>query len=187
VGIAAPGEPIEELACGRSWRISPGSFFQSCPAAVELLVEAVAPIVAAAPAGPLVDLYGGVGVFGGALGGGREVTVVEANRGACADARHNLGDGPTIVCSAVEHWQPTRAAVVVADPPRAGLGQPGVEVVVATQADAVALIACDPASFARDSRLLVDGGYSLLSATVFDLFPQTSHVEVVGAFGRSSY
>ncbi len=184
VGMAHSGSPIEEVACGRTWRLSPGTFFQSCPGAVELLVDAVAPVVAAAPEGPLVDLYGGVGVFAGALGAGRKVTVVEANVAACADAAFNLGSDATVVASTVEAWKPTPAAVVIADPPRAGLGRAGVDVVLATGAPAVALVACDPASFARDARLLVDAGMRLESAVVFDLFPQTSHVEVVGAFGR---
>jgi 23S rRNA (uracil1939-C5)-methyltransferase len=47
-----------------------------------------------------------------------------------------------------------------------------------------ALVSCDPASLARDTRLLADAGYDLVHAGLVDLFPHTSHLEVVARFDR---
>ena len=171
----------EELA-GRRWRISAASFFQARPDGAEALVDAVRTALDGAPGGGLVDLYGGVGLFAGALGGAGPVTLVEQSRSSIADARINLGKGAKIIRADVAHWGATPAARVVADPPRAGLGPRGVRAVAATGARRVALVSCDPAALARDARLLAEAGYDLHDAALVDLFPHTSHVEVVTRF-----
>jgi 23S rRNA (uracil1939-C5)-methyltransferase len=174
---------FEEVA-GRRWRISARSFFQSRPDGAEALVAAVgAALDGVADGGHLVDLYGGVGLLAGALPTSGPVTLVEIGASSVADARVNLADkGVRIVKTDVDHWGAARAEVVVADPPRAGLGARGVAKVAATQAGQLALISCDPASFGRDVRLLAEAGYALRHAELIDLFPHTSHVEVVSRF-----
>ena len=63
---------------------------------------------------------------------------------------------------------------------------PGVlKAIVALRPARVVFVSCDPATFARDARLLVDGGFSLSDLTLFDLFPGTAHVESVGIFDRT--
>jgi tRNA/tmRNA/rRNA uracil-C5-methylase (TrmA/RlmC/RlmD family) len=74
--------------------------------------------------------------------------------------------------------------VVIADPPRPGLGRPGVRAVLAVQAPRVVLVSCDPASFARDAALLRDAGYDLQSIAMVDAFPHTFHLETVSRFDR---
>jgi len=175
---------ITEEVGGRSWQISAGSFFQTRPDGATALFDLVATAVEAnAPAdGPMVDLYSGVGLFAAAAGG-RTVTAVESGSSSVADARINLADDPvTVVESKVERWVPQPADIVVADPSRAGLGAEAVNIIAATDAGAVVLVSCDPGSLGRDAALLVDAGYRFHSATVVDLFPQTSHVEVVSVF-----
>jgi 23S rRNA (uracil1939-C5)-methyltransferase len=172
---------------GRSWRISARSFFQARPDGAEALLEAVEEAMAGALPGDghLVDLYGGVGLFAGALGGRSQVTLVEQSASSVADARVNLADQPArIVRADVDHWGAARADVVIADPPRAGLGARGVDKVVATHAARLVLVSCDPAALGRDARLLADAGYDLAGSTLVDLFPHTSHVEVVTRFDR---
>lgn len=176
----------EEVA-GRRWRISARSFFQARPDGAEALIGAVGRAMEGAlPAGGhLVDLYGGVGLFAGALAGGAQVTLVEQSASSVADARVNLADQDArIVRADVDHWGPGRADVVVADPPRTGLGRRGVGKVAATHAGRLALVSCDPGSLGRDARLLAEAGYELRSSQLVDLFPQTSHVEVVTRFDR---
>ncbi len=174
---------FEELA-GRRWRISARSFFQSRPDGAEALVAAVSAAMAGvAEGGHLVDLYGGVGLLAGALPTTGPVTLVEIGASSVADARVNLADkGVRIVKTDVDHWGAARAEVVVADPPRAGLGASGVARVAATRAGRLALISCDSASFGRDVRLLAEAGYELRHAELIDLFPHTSHVEIVSRF-----
>ena len=176
----------EEVA-GRRWRISARSFFQARPDGAEALVAAVDASLGVdrAAGGHLVDLYGGVGLFAGALARGSRVTLVEQGLSSLADARVNLADlDARIVRADVAHWGATKADAVVADPPRAGLGARGVARVAATHAPVVALVSCDPAALGRDARHLQEAGYDLRSCQLVDLFPQTSHVEVVSRFVR---
>ncbi|HSL59883.1 MAG TPA: hypothetical protein VK866_18700, partial [Acidimicrobiales bacterium] len=136
-----------------------------------------------APDGPLADLYAGIGLFAGTVGGGRQVIAVERDRDAMADAKVNVPDA-RIIRSAVERWRPSPAVAVVADPARSGLAAAGVEKVVATGASHVALVSCDAGSLGRDAALLVGQGYRLEWSTLVDLFPHTPHVEVVSRFVR---
>ncbi|MCB1005530.1 MAG: hypothetical protein KDB35_15205, partial [Acidimicrobiales bacterium] len=141
-----------------------------------------------ATARTVADLYGGVGLFGaviGALPHRPRVVLVERSRSSCADAAVNLADLDAVVQRRpVERWRPVPADVVVADPARAGLGRPGVDVVTATGAAVVVLVSCDAAALGRDAGLLVDAGYRLEQVTTVDLFPHTHHVEVVTRFVR---
>lgn len=175
----------EEVA-GRRWRISARSFFQTRPDGADRLVELVDRIVRGAPEGPLVDLYSGVGLFAGTVGGGRSVTAVESSASSVADARVNIAERSAIIESKVERWSPRPASVVVADPARAGLGPEGVQAIVGTQASAVALVSCDPGALGRDAGLLEKAGYRWESTTVVDMFPQTSHIEAVSRFALDS-
>jgi len=177
----------EELA-GRRWRISARSFFQARPDGAEALVAAVAAALEGAlrPDAHLVDLYGGVGLLAGAAAPVGHVTLVESGASSIADARVNLADlDARILKSDVARWRPARADAVIADPPRVGLGAAGVAAVVATHAPRVALVSCDPASLGRDAKVLTAAGYELQTATLVDLFPHTSHVEVVTRFDRA--
>lgn len=176
---------VHEVVAGKRLRISAASFFQSGPAAAELLVAAVGTACADMPGvDSLIDAYGGVGLLASAVNA-RTTTIVEASPSACADAAVNLADRRVkIVCSQVERWTPRRADLVIADPSRSGLGKQGVAVLVATRAHRMIVVSCDPVSLARDAGLLREAGYDHVASTVYDLFPQTHHVEVVSTFER---
>ena len=75
--------------------------------------------------------------------------------------------------------------VVIADPARSGLGKPGVNALVRTDAPVLVLVSCDPASLGRDARLLGEAGYRHERSSVVDTFPHTTHVEVVTRFVRA--
>ncbi len=189
---------IVERVAGRNLQVSAPSFFQSGPAAAELLVDAVgraAPELAGAD--HAVDAYGGVGLFAATvMNDVRHVTLVESARSSCFDARENLkhraGQGDKSVeieRSDMGEWKPDPAFgpidVLVADPARPGLAKPGVAAVVRSAAAVVVLVSCDPVSLARDARLLDDAGYRMEHVEVLDLFPQTPHVECVTRFVRT--
>jgi 23S rRNA (uracil1939-C5)-methyltransferase len=135
----------------------------------------------AAP-GPVLDAYGGVGLFAAGLGI-LEPIVVESSRAACADAVVNVPGG-RIECVPFEDWSPAPVLLAVVDPARAGLGAAATDVLAATHAERVVLVSCDPVSLARDTRLLAGHGYRHSGSTVLDLFPNTPHVEVVTVFDR---
>jgi len=111
--------------------------------------------------------------------------VVESSADACADATVNLrAHDARIDNVTLENWRSTAAGLVIADPARAGLGKLGVEKLIATGTPRLVLVSCDPVAFARDARLLTDAGLRLTGGEVLDLFPNTHHLEVVGAFER---
>jgi 23S rRNA (uracil1939-C5)-methyltransferase len=178
---------VHELAAGREWRISAGSFFQNRADGVDALAERV--VDAAGELGDpttALDLYSGVGIFAGVLAErGWKVTAVEGGRSEHADARQNLRGLPARTVRAdVTTMTPPRADFVVADPSRAGLGRAGVATVVASRPRRVVLVSCDAANLGRDAGLLRDAGYGLSAVTAVDLFPHTPHVEVVTVFDR---
>ena len=199
-GVLAPEDVAvigaDELAAGRRrWffaevaghrlRVSASSFFQTRGSGAEALVAIVAEQLDGAPEGTFVDLYGGVGLFAVTVAGDRRIVLVERSAAAAADARQNLAGRPAkVIAKPVERWRPVPAAVVVADPARAGLGKAGVQRTVATGAARVVLISCDAASLGRDTAALVAAGYDHVESVVVDMFGHTGHVEVVTRFDR---
>jgi tRNA/tmRNA/rRNA uracil-C5-methylase (TrmA/RlmC/RlmD family) len=168
-------------------------FWQVHPAAADTLVAAVAQFAAVRPGDTVLDLYAGVGLFGGALapgvGVGGRVVCVEADDAACASADANLADLPQ-----AEVWQGEVDAegladlldelghgpdVVVLDPPRAGAGPAVSRQLAGTGARAVVYVACDPAALARDVAAFGSAGYRLAAVRGFDAVPMTGHVETV--------
>jgi 23S rRNA (uracil1939-C5)-methyltransferase len=172
-----------EHIAARDWRVSARSFLQARPDGAEALIELVAVASADAPEGRLVDAYGGIGLFGGTVGRGRPVTLVEWSASSVADARVNLPEAKVLRLD-VGKWHPSSAAVVVADPARTGLGAKAASVLAATGTSHLVLVSCDPASLGRDAALLVGHGFRHDGSTLVDLFPHTSHVEVVTRFIR---
>ena len=174
---------IHEELWGRRWRISARSFFQNRPAGAEALVAEVAEMVEdLAEDGPMIDAYAGVGLFAGTIGSGRKVTAIERCADAAADARVNLGTDGKVLRIPVEKWRASPASFVVADPARSGLGDAAVRPLLSSKPRLVVLVSCDPSSFAKDARRLIDEGYDLDRWTVVDLFPLTSHIETVAGF-----
>jgi 23S rRNA (uracil1939-C5)-methyltransferase len=179
---------LVESVDGHDLRVSSASFFQSSAEAAALLVDAVrraAPELAVAS--HVLDAYGGVGLFGAtAASGASQVTVIESSRSSCFDAEHNLaGRDARVVRSEVGRWRADQGPVVdvvIADPPRSGLGKPGVAAVVSAAPAPIVLLSCDPVSLARDTGLLREIGYRPERIEVLDVFPQTRHVETVTRF-----
>jgi 23S rRNA (uracil1939-C5)-methyltransferase len=180
------GAVLHEQVAGARLRVSAASFFQSGPAAAEMLVRFVTEACGDALTdlgGSLLDAYGGVGLFAATLGAGHSI-IVESSRSSCADARVNLGDRATVVEGPFERWAPQPVELAVVDPARAGLGREASDVLAATGARRVVLVSCDPVALARDCTLLATHGYRHAGSTVLDLFPHTPHVEVVTRFDR---
>ena len=194
-GGEQPEEPsarAERHAGGRDWEVEGTGFWQVHPAAADALVEAVAGFADVRAGDTVLDLYAGVGLFGGALapaaGPAGRVVCVESDEAACAAADANLADLPQ-----AEVWQGEVDAdglgellaelgapdVVVLDPPRAGAGPAVSRLLAATGARAVVYVACDPAALARDVAAFAEAGYRLAAVRGFDAFPMTHHVECV--------
>jgi 23S rRNA (uracil1939-C5)-methyltransferase len=182
---------LHEDVAGHRLRVSIGSFFQSGPQGAELLVDTVrraAPELAGAAL--VVDAYAGVGMFAVcATDPASRVIAVETSRSAVADAEHNLRDRDAeVVRGEVGGWRIAagdEVDVVIADPARSGLGKPGVAALTRTRMPVLVLVSCDPASLARDAKLLAAAGYRHERSEVVDTFPHTTHVEAVTRFVRA--
>jgi len=161
-----------------------GGFLQATEDGEAALVAAVKE--ASGDSSMTADLFAGIGTFAVALRG--KVYAAEASRDAVLALKRAA---PAI---AVEHRdlyrRPLEVAelnrfdAVVLDPPRAGAEQQCVALAAST-VKRIAFVSCNPATFARDAKLLVDGGYSLDWVRPVGQFRWSTHVELAAAFSRA--
>ncbi len=197
------GAAVETIA-GRDWiaeeihgvafRVPAGTFLQvHASAAVQLGGHVFA---GAGSPRRVVELYGGIGALGLALARrGAQATIVDADGAAIAcgseaarlqgliSAAFVHSDVFAFLRSAPDAVPPD---LVIADPPRTGLGRGVAERLATLGAARIAMVSCDPATLARDLSVLSARGYAIERITPFDLFPQTAHVEAVAWLSRSA-
>ena len=182
------GEPfIIETIGGVRFRVTASSFFQNNTVGAEALVGLVSEALEVSERDTLLDAYAGGGLFSLTVGrSAARVLAVESAAMALDDLAHNsaaVGVEVEVRGSTVEKGiQGADWTVAICDPPRTGLGAEGVTAVTKAGPRAIAYVACDPASLARDARLLADAGYVLDYAVPVDMFPQTFHIETVARF-----
>jgi 23S rRNA (uracil1939-C5)-methyltransferase len=181
--VMVSGTPaaIDYSAAGFTFRVGARSFFQVNRVLIDALVEAT--VTAAESA---VDLYAGVGLFSLPLAERcKHVTAVEGNASAVADLRFNVrraGLDVAVHHANVEDWIATLDVppeLLVADPPRVGLGKTVTKHIVRLRPQRIHIVACDPATLARDLAVLLNQGYRIDRMIVADLFPQTYHMETL--------
>jgi 23S rRNA (uracil1939-C5)-methyltransferase len=175
---------IEYQALDQTFRISRGSFFQTNRFLLESLVNAA---IGDASGGHAVDLYAGVGLFTLPLAKRfKTVDAVERGGPAFHDLEWNATNaGATNIRprrGSAEEYLPANESkpdLIVADPPRAGLGPTATAELLRIMAPQLTIVSCDPSTLARDLRKLLAGGYAIEKITLVDLFPQTYHFETI--------
>ena len=189
--VAREPERLAFEVLKRHYEVSAGVFWQVHPGAARLLGRAVLDGLAVRPGDRVADLYAGAGLFAGLVGDvvgqSGSVLAVERDRWACADAARNTADLPHVqvfkgaITAALVRERLGNVHLAVLDPSREGAGRAVMASLAALQPGArrIVYVACDPASFARDLRVLLDAGWVLHSLKAFDLFPMTYHVELV--------
>ncbi|MDH2424282.1 class I SAM-dependent RNA methyltransferase [Sphaerisporangium sp. TRM90804] len=185
---------LTERAGGRDFQVTGSGFWQVHPGAARTLLAAVREYAAPSPGDWALDLYCGVGLFAAdlaeAVGPEGAVLGIESEARAVQDARHNLRDLPQArvergrVEDALDRLGVERADIVVADPPRTGLGRDVVTRVAALEAARIVYVSCDPATLARDLAWFAPLGYQTTALRAFDAFPMTHHVECVALLTR---
>jgi len=179
-----PGLVEGALDYNGRYRVSRNSFFQVNRFLLDNLVEAA---TADAQGDTAFDLYAGVGLFAPELARRfGQVTAVESGAGAVRDLQFNVERAGLTNVQAetgmVEEFlqgKDAPAEFVLLDPPRAGVGKAVVQRLNELQPRRMALVACDPATLARDLSGFVQGGYRIERMAMIDLFPQTYHLEAV--------
>jgi len=166
-----------------------GAFFQGNRHLVPLLFGRVGELVRELGGGSVVDLYGGVGFLAAAArhAGADSVTVVEPNGVAAQAAIRNL-PGAVVENRTAEAFLgaarlPSDATAIL-DAPRSGLSRPMADALCGQAPRAIIMLACDLARFGRDAGRLLDGGYTLRSLELWDLFAGSHHVEVLASLAR---
>jgi 23S rRNA (uracil1939-C5)-methyltransferase len=138
----------------------------------------------------LADAYAGVGTFAVILAPlVRRVIAIEESAAAVDDAMVNI--------AGIENIQYYRGKTeevlpgitdpihcLILDPPRLGAHPAAIEAVLKAAPSRIAYVSCDPATLARDLRLLANGGYELTDVTPVDMFPHTYHIECVASLTR---
>lgn len=195
--LSVEGEPVAvrrppALAFGRARVVPPpGGFLQPTAEGEAALLAAVR--AALAGADPVADLFAGAGTFAIPLAEAAEVHAAEGDAGAVAALLAGWRGAPGLRRVGAEARDLFRRPLLpaelrrfsgaVIDPPRQG-ARAQVEAIAASALPRLAMVSCNPATFARDAATLVAAGFRMGPVTVVDQFRWSPHVELVAAFAR---
>ena len=175
--------PVTVTLSGTPVPLPVGAFLQATWDGEGALVASVREAVGDAEA--TADLFSGLGTFALALSG--RVYAAEASRDAIlalkSAAPHVAADHRDLYRRPLDETELHRFDAIVLDPPRAG-AEEQVRAIARSTVARVAYVSCNPATFARDARLLVDGGYRIAWVKPVGQFRWSTHVELAAAFVR---
>ena len=181
---------IRDQICGVPVEIGPLSFFQVNTPAAEALYRTAAEFAVVRPEDTVLDLYCGMGTIGLSLASGcHELIGGEIIPEAIESARRNAarmeltntrflcGDASEIAGQLIREG--ICPDLIILDPPRKGCSPDTLQAVRTLAPERIIMVSCDPATAARDCRILADAGWTLQRLRPADLFPKTKHVETV--------
>ncbi len=182
---------IEDVLCGKTFRISPSSFYQVNPVQTEKLYNKAIELAGLSGSETVIDAYCGIGTIGMvASDKAKEVIGVELNKDAVKDAITNAkvngvknisfynNDAGKFMVGLAE--QKKEIDVVIMDPPRSGSNQAFMSSVLKLAPKKIVYISCGPDTLARDLKYMTKNGkYKVERIVGCDMFPWTEHVETV--------
>ena len=183
---------IEDILCGKKFRISPSSFYQINSVQTEVLYRKAIELAALTGREKVFDAYSGIGTIGiAASGSASEVTCVELNADAVRDARYNARiNGVRNIRfyqdDAGRFLERMAAAgekvdVLFMDPPRSGSTETFIDAVSSMKPERIVYISCNPETLARDLRYFKKRGYRAGKAYPVDMFAWSGSIETVVA------
>lgn len=191
------GKPVirEELLIGGEkikFDITPSAFFQPNTFQAQVLYETVFRLADAEKSDSIFDLFCGTGTIGICFAKFvNQVFGVEINASAIEIAKKNAElnglNNIKFLCGDAEKELknlPKNPDIIIVDPPRACLGEKLSEKLASLNALKIVFVSCNPTTFARDARVLIDNGYKLLEVQPVDMFPHTYHIETVSVFEK---
>ncbi len=181
---------ITDTLCGLQFRLSAPAFYQVNHAQAERLYEKAVQLAGLTGNETVLDLYCGTGTITLCLARHAKKAIgVEIVPQAIEDAKFNAAqngmENAEFFCMDAGQAakmladRRTRPDVIVVDPPRKGVSADVIEAIGTMAPQRVVYVSCDPATLARDLKLLTAVGYTLQTAEAFDLFPRCAHVETV--------
>ncbi len=182
-------EPLTVSLSGFAVPFPHGSFLQPTRDGESVLVEDAVDFLQGAST--VADLFSGLGTFAFALAGPRKVLAVEAARDAhlACKAAANGRQAPVLTLhrdlfrNPLQAEEASRFGAILLDPPRAGAREQIAQIAGST-ATRVAYVSCNPASWARDAKVLVDAGFRLRKLRPVGQFRWSTHVELTSYFTR---
>ena len=181
---------ITDTLCGLQFRLSAPAFYQVNHAQAERLYEKAVQLAGLTGNETVLDLYCGTGTITLCLARHTKKAIgVEIVPQAIEDAKFNAAqngmENAEFFCMDAGQAakmladRRIRPDVIVVDPPRKGVSADVIEAIRTMAPQRVVYVSCDPATLARDLKLLTAAGYTLQTAEAFDLFPRCAHVETV--------
>ena len=188
---------ITDTLCGLQFRLSAPAFYQVNHAQAERLYEKAVQLAGLTGNETVLDLYCGTGTITLCLARHAKKAIgVEIVPQAIEDAKFNAAqngmENAEFFCMDAGQAakmladRRTRPDVIVVDPPRKGVSADVIEAISAMAPQRVVYVSCDPATLARDLKLLTAAGYTLQTAEALDLFPRCAHVETVVLLSRET-
>ena len=180
-------EPVTVTLGGIAVPLPQGAFLQATQDGEAVLAAAVREAVSGA--GIIADLFAGLGTFALSLGGrvyaaeGARDAALALKTAANRAQRHVFVDHRDLFRRPLDERELGRFDAVVIDPPRAGAREQAA-LLARSPVPRIASVSCNPATFARDAKLLIDGGYRLDWVQPVGQFRWSTHVELIGAFSR---
>ncbi len=186
---------ILDTLCGRTYALSPRSFYQINHSQTEVLYGLAVEAAGLTGREVVLDAYCGIGTIGlTAAGHAKQVVGVELNRDAVQDAisnaRRNGVKNARFFAADATRWIGEAAAagqkadVIFMDPPREGSTPQFIESVARMAPQRVVYVSCNPETMARDLALFARKGYRAADFTPVDMFPHSEHIEVVCALSK---
>ena len=186
---------LEDMLLGLTFRLSPAAFYQVNHDQAERLYERAIEFAGFTGEETALDLYCGSGTITLCLARHvKTVYGVEIVDAAILDAKENArrneitnaeffcaDAGQAAIQFAHDGVKPN---VIVVDPPRKGVSEDVIEAMAQMSPERIVYVSCDPATLARDVKLLQDRGYALQTAEAVDLFPRCAHIETVCLLSR---
>ncbi len=185
------GKPqITELQNGIAFAVSPQSFLQVNPIQTQKLYDTAIRLLDPKPNETIADVYCGIGTISLAIAKhAKKIIGIECVPEAIEDAKKNAemnGIGNTeFLCGLAENVLPElvrkgmRPDAIVIDPPRKGCEEPVLSAIAESGVNRVVYVSCNPATLARDAKILASYGFSIQHVQPVDMFPHTQHVECV--------
>ena len=192
------GRPtLRETLCGLDFEVSPRSFLQVNPVQTPRLYGAALELLSPQPYETVADVYCGIGTISLLLArqAGKVIgieVVPEAVENAQENAARNGIQNASFLCAPAEEALPKLVAqgqtidCLTVDPPRKGCDPQVIDAILASGAKRMVYVSCNPATLARDVKLLTAGGFTVQTVQPVDMFPRCGHVETVVLLTRNS-
>ena len=188
-------DTISDTMCGNTIEISPLSFYQVNTLQAEKLYAKALEYASPDGSETIADLYCGAGTIGLSMAkNAAKIVGVEVIPQAVENAkenaiRNNITNAEFHCGDAGEVFgrlrrQGCKPDIIIIDPPRKGCSSETIDVIAEAAPAKIVMISCNPATAARDAKLLSEKGYRVAKVCGVDLFPRTGHVECVVLLSR---